>query len=342
MGVFRMQLKSKQEVLQLPAGPVDIALACFLSACAGLCPQLFADNAKIGVAYSGGADSTALLLSALKRWPGQVHALHIHHGLQAAADVFANHCQSCCEAWEVPFSIMHVNARHASGQSPEDAARNSRYQALIQMAKAQGLDVVLLGQHADDQVETLLLALSRGAGLPGLACMPAVFERQGVLFVRPMLEVGVKALKAYLEAQGIGWVEDPTNNERLYTRNKIRLDILPAIVATFPSYLETFIRSIHHIAEAQQLLEEVAQQDLAGVGNPPAIKALQKLSSQRQANVLRFWFKAYHQTSPSTKQLGELLKQVQACRTRGHHIHMRVGSGVVVREKDALAFKKEG
>ena len=333
-----MMVKSKAQALQLPTGPVDDALARFVSAYADSYPQLLSSEVKIGVAYSGGADSTALLLSALKRWSEQIYALHIHHGLQEAAEQFVNHCENRCWQWDIPFSAMRVNARHASGESPEDAARNSRYEALVRMAKEHGLGMILLGQHADDQVETLLLALSRGAGLPGLACMPAVFERDGVLFARPMLEVGVSILRDYLKQQDIDWVEDPTNQERIYTRNRIRLDILPSIAAVFPGYKETFLRSISHIVEAQTLLEELARQDLLEVGNPPAIKVLQKLSEQRQANVLRFWLKESYQTSPSTRQLHELLKQIQACCTGGHCIHMRVGKGVMERSGNYLRY----
>jgi tRNA(Ile)-lysidine synthase len=143
----------------------------------------------LGVAYSGGADSTALLLAAAQRWPGQVTALHIHHGLQAAAEEFVRVCEATCARLNVPLQVLRVQAGNAAGQSPEDAARLARYAALAQTATEKDLGVVLLGQHADDQVETLLLALSRGAGLPGLASMAASFERGGVLFLRPLLQV---------------------------------------------------------------------------------------------------------------------------------------------------------
>ena len=131
----------------------------------------------LAVAFSGGADSTALLFAAARTWPGQVHAIHVHHGLQAAADDFARHCQEVCETLDVPLHLVRVDARHESGESPEDAARKARYSALAQSAASLGMKSVLLAQHADDQVETLLLALSRGAGLPGLAAMPRRFER---------------------------------------------------------------------------------------------------------------------------------------------------------------------
>jgi tRNA(Ile)-lysidine synthase len=152
----------------------------------------------VGVAYSGGADSTALLLAAAQRWPGQVTALHIHHGLQAAADDFARVCDDTCARLKVPLQVLRVQAGNAAGQSPEDAARLARYAALARAATEKGLGAVLLGQHADDQVETLLLALSRGAGVPGLASMAARFERGGVLFLRPLLQIPAAALRAWL------------------------------------------------------------------------------------------------------------------------------------------------
>jgi tRNA(Ile)-lysidine synthase len=147
----------------------------------------------VAVAYSGGADSTALLRAAVQCWPGQVSAVHVHHGLQAAADDFARHCQQVCEALSVPLSVLRVKARPADGQSPEDAARRARYPALAQAARQMGCTMVLLAQHGDDQAETVMLALGRGSGLPGLAAMPEHFERDGAAFGRPLLELSARA-----------------------------------------------------------------------------------------------------------------------------------------------------
>jgi tRNA(Ile)-lysidine synthase len=127
------------------------------------------------VAFSAGADSTALLLACAAKWPGQTSAIHVHHGLQAAADSFEIRCRALCERLGVPLAVHRVDARHERGESPEDAARIARYGALAEAGASLGVRSVLLAQHADDQVETLLLALGRGAGLPGLAAMPARF-----------------------------------------------------------------------------------------------------------------------------------------------------------------------
>jgi tRNA(Ile)-lysidine synthase len=192
-----------------------------------------------------------------------------------------------------------------------------------------------LAQHADDQVETLLLALSRGAGLPGLACMPAVAERHGVTYHRPWLDVRGSQLRDALRAAGETWVEDPTNSDTRYTRNRIRAELLPVIEQAFPSFRQTFARSASHAAQAQTLLQELAQQDLQQVGNPPAIKALQQLSEARQSNVLRHWLVLEH-SQASAAQLQALLVQVKACTTRGHHIDIKVGRGFVRRDGAVL------
>ena len=315
-----------------PVNPVNPALAGIDALFPAVTPL------PLGVAYSGGADSTALLLAAAARWPGQVQAIHIHHGLQAAADDFVGVCESLCAQVGVPLRIVRVDARHASGESPEDAARRARYAALAAAAVVQGLKDVLLGQHADDQVETLLLALSRGAGLPGLSAMPVQFERGGVMFYRPLLQTPSIALRQWLVQLQIPFVDDPSNTDERYTRNRIRARLLPVLAQAFPQFRATFARSARHAAQAQSVLVEVAAQDLAAIGTPPAIKALQALSVPRQANVLRHWLLQQHAT-PSTAQLDQLLHQIAACNTRGHQIHIKVAQGHVTRLGQHLHFR---
>lgn len=292
----------------------------------------------LAVAYSGGADSTALLLAANGLWPGQVLAFHVHHGLQAAADAFEAHARHFCASLGVPLQVMHVQAGHQHGQSPEDAARQARYTALATMAQTHGAQCILLGQHAQDQVETLLLALTRGAGLPGLAAMPEKMQRHGVCFGRPFLSLDGQALRDELNAQQIVYIDDPTNTDESYTRNRIRAQLLPVLQQAFPSYMHTFARSVRHAAQAQALLEEVAGQDLQVVGNPPHIKALRQLSRARQANVLRHWLRQGWQAAPSEAQLSALLDQVTVCTTRGHRIHLKVAAGFVERQGPVLTY----
>jgi tRNA(Ile)-lysidine synthase len=293
----------------------------------------------VGVAFSGGADSTVLLLAAVRRWPGQVQAIHVHHGLQHAADDFEAHCRKACAELAVPLHVRRVDARHLPGESPEDAARQARYPALARAAQDAGLRAVLLGQHGDDQVETLLLALSRGAGLPGLAAMPPEFQREGLVFVRPLLALSARAIRAWVAQQGIAVVDDPSNADTAFTRNRIRHVLLPALEQCFPQYRETFARSSRHAAQAQELLEAVAAEDLARMGGAPAIAALQALPRARQANVLRHWLRSAHAAASSAAQMDELLDQVADCRTRGHGIRIKVGKGFVERQGERLAYR---
>jgi tRNA(Ile)-lysidine synthase len=285
----------------------------------------------LAVAFSGGADSTALLLACARKWPGQVSAIHIHHGLQAAADDFEAHCRAFCTQLGVPLVVSRVDARHSPGQSPEDAARRARYKAfealtLIDTALI-AIKNIAIAQHADDQIETLLLALSRGSGLPGLSGMPAQWQRNGIRYHRPLLRVGASEIRAWLQVQGVAFIEDPTNVDERFTRNRIRARLLPALETVFPQFRETFARSATHVAQAQALLVEVATQDLAAVGLPPLIQKVQSLSRARQANLLRHWLKTVHGAVPSTAQMAELLDQLAACKTRGHRIHIKVGDG---------------
>ncbi len=311
---------------------------------ADLLPSSFQPLLPLAVAFSGGADSSALLWACVQRWPGQVRAIHIHHGLQAAADQFASHCQQVCERLQVPLVMCHVDAKHALGQSPEDAARKARYQALSHAVQThpalQGVQHIALAQHADDQVETLLLALSRGAGLPGLASMPAYWVREGLHWHRPLLSVPGATLRTFLKAAQVDWVEDPSNQDEQFTRNRIRAQLLPVLARAFPQFRDTFARSAAHAAQAQEVLDEVAQSDWQRVSDQgaPNIQSLQQLSAARQSLVLRHWLKSTYQTTPSSVQLAEVLSQIAACTTRGHRLHLKVGRGYLSRQHEVLVW----
>jgi tRNA(Ile)-lysidine synthase len=307
--------------------------ASFEAAVAAFAPRL-----PLAVAYSGGADSTALLVACAARWPGRVLAMHVNHGLQAAAAGFERHCISACVALDVPLHVERIDARHAPGESPEDAARRGRYDAIHRIAVREGAACVALAQHADDQVETVLLALTRGAGIAGLAGMRARWARDGVDYVRPLLEVAAADIRAWLQAKGVDWIDDPSNASEDYTRNRIRARVVPALREAFPATLDTFARSARHAAQAQALLEELAAEDLQCAGTPPDISALRALGRERQANLVRFWLRSEHGEQASTAQLDELLRQVAACATRGHDIRLRVGHGFVQREGARLVF----
>lgn len=317
--------------------PVDLAsIAAGLPATLSL--KHFKPALPFAVALSGGADSTALLLACAAQWPTQVKAIHIHHGIQAAADHFAQHCQQLCDQLQVPLVIERIDARHAPGESPEEAARKGRYQAMADVLKQHWggtLREVALAQHADDQVETLLLALSRGAGLPGLSAMPERTERHGLVLHRPWLQAPGADVRAWLQSTGVAWVEDPTNLDQQFTRNLIRHQLLPVLQKAFPAFRQTFARSARHSAQAQQLLVTLAQLDLELVGEPPVLKRLQQLSAARQINLLRLWL-SNRGVQANTRQIDALVAQIDACRTRGHAIDIKVGRGFVRRIGDSI------
>ena len=298
----------------------------------------------LAIAYSGGADSTALLHGCARRWPGQVLAVHVNHGLQAAAADFEQHCQAVCAGLGLPLQVLQVDAHPRAGQSPEDAARLARYGALRRFALPENGEppcaTVALAQHADDQVETLLLALSRGAGLAGLSAMPARWQRDGVDYARPLLEVSAADIRSWLHKHGLPWIEDPSNAQTDFLRNRLRAELMPVLRVIIPHYADTLPRSAAHAAQAQSLLSELGQSDLQFLcgpeGNSPSITQLQTLSTARQANVLRHWLASVHHTQASSAQLQELLAQVAACTTRGHQLHIRVGGGFVRRSNGVL------
>ncbi len=308
--------------------------------------QGFDPALPLAVALSGGADSVALLVACAEKWPGQVVALHVNHGLQTAASGFEAHCQIVCSQLNVPLLVQKVDAAKRSGQSPEDAARQARYKAFSTLALVEyaqyAIKSIAVAQHADDQVETLLLALSRGSGLAGLSAMPACWQRDGLIYYRPLLQVAGVDIRKWLDGRGVPFVEDPTNVDEQFTRNRIRARLMPALRSVFPHFLDTLARSASHAAQAQCVLDEVASQDLLQVGRHgdglPQIMALQSLSWARQANTLRLWLKSSFQTIPSTAQLNELLEQIRACTTRGHGIHIKVGAGFVRRSGQVLTW----
>lgn len=251
------------------------------------------------VALSGGLDSTVLLhlLASLSRQHPlpPLRAIHIHHGLQAAADAWPAHCQRLCVELGIDLQIIHVTV--APGASLEQGARDARYAAFAQALRPG--EVLLTGQHREDQAETLLFRLLRGAGVRGLAAMPA--QRvlgQGVL-VRPLLDVSRTALEAYADTQHLAWVEDPSNADTQYSRNYLRHAVFPLLRQRWPHTAQNLARAAEHLGEAQGLLDELAVADLQQASTPSGLDwlclasldlaVLRGLSAARQRNALQYW-----------------------------------------------------
>lgn len=292
----------------------------------------------VAVALSGGADSVALLMAAQVNWPGCVVALHVNHGLQAAATQFEALCRSLCEGRQLPLIAASVDVVRGGGTSLEAEARRARYALLAQSAQACHAHAVLLGQHADDQAETVLLALTRGAGMPGLAGMGECSVKHKVLFGRPFLTLRARLLRQWVEQQGMAFLDDPSNLDQRHTRNRIRHSVLPNVLQSFPAMVDTLARTARHAAEAASLLGDLAASDLVVLGNPPSLDALRVLPRARQSNVLRHWLQVTAGAAPSTAQLDELLSQVAHCTTRGHAIALKVSAGHVYRVGGELRY----
>ncbi|CAO3303744.1 MULTISPECIES: tRNA lysidine(34) synthetase TilS [unclassified Pseudomonas] len=251
------------------------------------------------VAFSGGLDSTVLLhlLAEYARNHASppLRAIHIHHGLQAAADAWPAHCQAICDNFDVELQVIHVQV--SPGASLEQAARDARYAAFRQVLGPG--DILFTGQHRDDQAETLLFRLLRGAGLRGLAAMPGQRALGQGSLVRPLLACSRQHLQDYAQAQGLTWIEDPSNVDTQFARNYLRGEVMPHLQQRWPQASQNFARAAEHLGEALGLLDELAQEDLAlaGKGAPIAwpgldsldLAALLALSPARQRNALQYW-----------------------------------------------------
>ncbi len=311
-----------------------------------LCESRVAGGERFAVALSGGADSTALLVAACRRWgQDKLVAVHVNHGLQSAASGFEQHCRALCARLDVPLVVRSVEIHRAPGESIEALARQARYTALADAIRGDGslrtgpVCGIGLGHQADDQVETVLLALLRGAGLLGMAGMAPDFTRDGAWFVRPLLACSAAQLRRWLSAEGVSWIDDPTNADPVRTRNRLRHEVIPALSQVTPAWRRTIARSAAHAAQAADLLRDLAVLDLAQVGDPPQIGALQALSRPRQGNTLRSWLASVSvDATPSEAQLHELVRQINACRTRGHQIEVRCGGGRIAREGASLRW----
>lgn len=316
------------------AGLLDAALLHWSERC-GQCPT---PANPVAVAFSGGVDSSALLHRAHALWPGAVRAIHVNHGLQTSASAFEAHCASAARQWGVPLRVSRVSVQRQAGDSTEEKARQSRYAALAQVAAEWGVSSVLLAQHADDQAETVLLALSRGSGVPGLAAMGTSVEHAGVRFDRPWLGIRRREIADYVKSSGVLAIDDPSNADTRFSRNRLRHNVLPVLEAEFPFVVTALGRTARHCAQANDLLLALAREDAGAVGTPPRLAALRALSPARRANALRAWLVESAGRAPSTAQLDELCKQIAAATTRGHSIHLRIVTGWVHRQGDCLAY----
>ena len=293
------------------SAPADLAAALAAAAARDL-----GDSGPIAVALSGGRDSVALLhalaaLAPVHRAP--LSAIHVHHGLSAHADALggvlrrirgdSGHLAVWCGAWT---SAQRPRA------SLEDSARAARYSALAAAAADLGATTLALAHHADDQAETLLLQLLRGAGPAGLAAMPRMSRRAGITWWRPLLDTPRAMIDAYLRKHALSYVDDDSNASHRFRRNALRMDVVPALRKLAPGYPATLVRSAALQAEAASLLDDLAAQDAitAFDGATLSCAALASLSEARARNLLRWFLRRHGLRLPSFARLADMLAQV--------------------------------
>ena len=277
----------------------------------------------IVVAYSGGVDSH-VLLHALHRLRHEDHlhfylsVIHIHHGLSQHADQWQSHCEQVCSTLDVELQTANVNVQNGPRKSLEAQAREARYSKLVELAPANSQ--VLLGQHQDDQLETFLLQLKRGAGPKGLSAMnrawmsqaPSPFDKQ-VGFYRPLLDITQQDILDYAQQHNLKWCEDESNQNTDFERNFLRHDVLPVLQHRWPEISRSVSRSAALCADQQGLLDEVCAEKLKLIkasGNSLHLPGLKVLSLSWLHQLVRFWLSELGIQSPSLAVLNQLKSDV--------------------------------
>ncbi|HVF62567.1 MAG TPA: tRNA lysidine(34) synthetase TilS [Casimicrobiaceae bacterium] len=274
---------------------------------------------RIGVALSGGRDSVALLAAVVEcaRVPAtDVTAFHVHHGLSSHADAWAAFCQRIAASLDVRCVLRRVIVPANNAAGTEAAARAARYDALRSAALAHRASIVLLAHHRDDQAETLLLQLLRGAGPHGLASMPASREANGVVWMRPLLDVTRSDIDAYVASRNLAYVDDDSNASARHRRNALRQHLLPAVARFAPSYSTTLARVAAHQAESASLLDELARLDAMSLvsGDTLDRAGLVSLGVPRARNLLRYFLRSQGLRPPSAARLSAMLAQLASAR----------------------------
>lgn len=284
----------------------------------------------VAVALSGGTDSVALALVAAQVCTQRKQALyffHIHHGLMPEADAWAEHLAGFAHALKVPLLVRHVQVDLTQGLGTEASAREARFQALASLTHEHQVVALLLAHHQQDQAETVLLRLLRGAGVLGLSAMQDDVARQGMRLLRPWLNIDRKELVAIAQefADRTGWqaVQDPSNADPQYKRGAFRTELLPVLERHWPAWRQTLVRHARQAAEVTEILDEVAASDWLTLepdssSQSFSLKAWRSLSLARQAVVLRYWFEQQQIAMPGERRLADLMRQLRQLHALGH------------------------
>lgn len=269
------------------------------------------------VAFSGGLDSTVLLhlLSRLRETGAlaTLSAVHVHHGLQPQADRWAEHAEETCRKLGIPLIVEQIQV-DPMGEGIESAARKARYAALARHLEQGG--ALVTAHHRDDQAETFLLQLMRGAGVRGLASMPVMAPFAGGWHLRPLLDIGRETLHAYALAHGLHWIEDPSNADPRHARNLVRHHIFPVLHTHWPKAEATLALAARRMAVTEELLGDLGRLDLAAARSDQVDRLdameLARLPDQRLLNAVRTWLIELGLSLPPEPRLAEIRRMLDA------------------------------
>jgi tRNA(Ile)-lysidine synthase len=276
-------------------------------------------DSHLVIALSGGIDSVVLLhlLAALSKQMGfALSAVHVNHGISNNAAHWSQFCCELCRSFDIPITVKQLNIKKEQGISLEALARDERYQVFSHLQA----DYIVLAQHLDDQAETLLLQLFRGAGVKGLSAMPVIRKQHANTapqILRPLLQAPRSQIEAYAKQNELNWIHDESNDSTVYNRNFLRHKILPLLKEKYPNYPKTLLRTSQHLSEASVLLDELAEMDSKHClfSGKLQIAAIHELSLPRARNLLRFIFTQHDIRLPSTAKLADILQQLLSTRT---------------------------
>ncbi len=301
----------------------------------------FKRGQRLGLGLSGGADSAMLAvhahLWAISRGI-ELHFFHVHHGLQAMADQWQETVHELARRLHRPCHSLRAQVRpeKLSADGMESAARDARYQALAQMADFVGVQDILLAHHQDDQAETVLLRLLRGAGPTGLGAMAPSLARDGLTYWRPWLEQPRVTIlgdsERFTAATGWAAVQDPTNAHPDYTRGALRELLTPALNARWPGWQSVLQRQARLSRETRDVLESVARQDLQALelgddGRSFSLAAWRRLEPARQSLAIRHWLQGQGAGMPTEARLAELMRQLRGLHALGHDRQLQLKHG---------------
>lgn len=275
--------------------------------------------ARYVVGFSGGVDSSVLLtLLADQRdaLAAPLEAIHVDHRLHTDSAAWADHCERFARRLDVPLRVVRADAAAGPGESPEAAARRVRYRAFADLLP--GRDMLLLAHHMDDQAETLMLQLLRGAGVEGLASMPTVRDWGEGWIGRPLLGYSRDQLESLARERGIDWIDDPSNADTRADRNFLRHEVMPLLRQRWPSASGSLARSASLCGVAADFIRQEVHGFLAQArradDNTLDLAVLHRLEDRQTDQVLRAWLKASGIEAPSMRRLQELRRQVLAAR----------------------------